>query len=195
MMDINKTLCKQCPTCRDYVYERYDKKGVPIMFQYCEGNKEYVDLSNWYITKDGYAYSTKKIDGKKRLFHTLFKKEETQVIDHIDGFRNDNRLRKLREITPLCNAQNNHYVKKTSEYVGVHWNKAHKRWVACSHRGKQGKGGTYHFGYFKTEEEAYDAYVRGLKAVGKTVNTQLPCHKKYLKWLSEKSQVTLEAFQ
>lgn len=190
-MDINKTLCKQCDVCTDYVYERISKNGDLISFQYCEGNKEYVPVSNWYIQKDGYAYSTKRINGKKTFFHTLFKKDKTMYIDHIDGNRQDNRLRKLRELTPLCNNQNNHYSKKTSRFAGVFWNKKRGKWQSRTAMGKHGRKGSKFFGTFDTEEEAYHAYVTGLRELGLTVNTQVPCFKDYEKWLDDRKQTTL----
>ena len=191
---INNTLCKHCSECKTYEYERFDRKGQPQRFLYCEGNKEQVSLSNWYITKDGYAYSTGKVGERKRLFHTLFKTDEFKVIDHHNGVRNDNRLSNLRMITPLCNAQNKHYLKRTSEYPGVHYNKKTEKWIASTHLGKQGRDGFKRYGSFDTELEAYHAYVTGLRKDGRTVNTQIPAYKKYLDWLSEKSQTNLDIF-
>ncbi len=189
---MNKTLCKHCDNCQSFEYERINRKGEPQNFLYCNGNKEDVNLGNWYIQKDGYAYSTNKIGEKKRLFHTLFKTDEFKVIDHANGIRNDNRLCNLREITPLCNAQNKHYMKRTSEYPGVHYNKKNGKWVASTHLGKQGRDGFKRYGFFDTQEEAYHAYVTGLKADGRTVNTQIPVYQKYKEWLAERSQTTLD---
>lgn len=183
--------CKHCKECKEYTYERLSKKGEPITFLYCEGNKEEVNLSNWYIQKDGYAYSTGRINGKKIFFHVLFKKDKTMYIDHINGNRCDNRLKNLRECTPLCNNQNNHYAKKTSKYIGVFWNKKLSKWQSRTALGKQGRKGSIHFGYFDTEEEAYHAYVTGLRSNGLEVNTLHPCYKDYEKWLSDKCQTVL----
>jgi len=186
-----KSLCKHCEECKTFEYERIDRKGHPQRFLYCNGNKEQVSLSKWYIQKDGYAYSTSYIDGRKLFFHVLFKEDECKVIDHHNGVRNDNRLCNLREITPLCNAQNKHYIKRTSEYPGVHYNKKTRKWIASTHIGKQGRDGFKRYGIFDTEEEAYHAYVTGLKRDGRTVNTQIPVYQKYLDWLSKRSQTTL----
>ena len=192
MVDIDKTLCKQCGECRDYLYRRIDRKGNLIEFQYCEGNKEYVDLSEWYIQKDGYVYSTRHIkDGRKTFFHTLFKKNNANVIDHIDGYRTDNRLMKLREITPTCNSQNIHLTKVTSKFPGVYFNRKRGKYIANIHKGKGGRLGMFCCGAFDSEYEAYDAYVKTLRSLGMTVNTQIPAYKDYIRWLHRTKQTTL----
>lgn len=185
------SLCRHCRNCKDYVYERFTHKGNHVFFQYCEAGRPFVELSEWYLQKDGYAYSTSKIEGHKRLFHTFFKTDDTMYIDHVDGDRADNRLRKLKELTPLQNNQNTHFVSKTSRFVGVHWDKKNHKWRAHTKFGKYGRKGSKHFGLFDCEEEAYHAYVTGLKKIGREVNTDTHSHQLYLEWLDKKAQTKL----
>lgn len=186
-----KTLCKHCETCKTYEYERIDRKGHPQRFLYCNGNKDEVGLSNWYIQKDGYAYSTGRINGKKIFFHTILKDDDTKVVDHINGFRIDNRLRNLRLVTPLQNAQNTHYVKKTSRFPGVHWNKKMRKWVSQAKKGKQARNGYFHLGTFDDEYEAFHSYVQFIRSTGLEVDHNPKYWFDYENWLSERSQTTL----
>ena len=190
--DAGGYLCKHCNTCQEYTYERLSKKGKLITFQYCEEGKQQVGLSNWYIQKDGYAYSTKRVkNGKKVFYHSLFNDDPTLVVDHINGVRNDNRLKNLRVITPLSNAQNNHYVKKTSRFYGVCWNKKMNKWVASTKRGKQGRQGVFHLGTFDSEFQAFHEYVKFLKNEGVTYFEDYPAWGEYLDWLDKRAQTTL----
>lgn len=191
-MDNALTLCKHCETCKDYEYNRKGKNGKMHSFLYCNGGKEEVMISNWYITRDGYAYTTSKIDGKKRLYHTLFKKEEGMVIDHINGDRGDNRLRNLREITPLMNVQNYHN-KRTSKFPGVYWNRKYGYWQVSVRRFSENNPDFERvcLGCFNDELEAYDAYVKELEKQGRGYLTDTPAHLEYLKWKESSKQTTL----
>lgn len=193
-----KTLCKYCNECKDFEYVRFDKNGNLQYFQYCKGGAEEVKLSEWYIQKDGYAYSTSRIDGKKVFYHTLFKKDNDMIIDHIDGDRTDNRLRMLREITPSCNSQNIRWEHKrvTSKFPGVYWNRHNNCWMCVAK--KYGSNNPKHQQLtkqgFKTEYEAFDYYLKLLKELGRTINTQTEVYQDYLAWKGEQQQTTLEAF-
>lgn len=195
---LKNTLCKYCEVCEDFEYIRFDRKGNLQCFQYCKGGAEEVGLSEWYIQKDGYAYSTKNIDGKKTFYHTLFKKDKDKVIDHVSGDRTDNRLRMLREITPSCNSQNVRWEHKrvTSKYPGVYWNRQYECWmcVAKKHKANHPDFKTLSKQGFKSEEEAFECYISFLKELGRTVNTQTEVYKDYLRWKGEQQQVTLDVF-
>lgn len=200
---MKKSLCKHCDTgCKDFEYIRFDKNGNLQCFQYCKGGAEEVGLSEWYIQKDGYAYSTRKfIEGKKTFYHTLFKKDKNMVIDHVNGDRTDNRLRNLREVTLSENSQNIHSVmwkdmRFTSKYPGVYWNRHDECWmcVAKKHKQNHPEHKKLQMQGFKTEEEAFDQYVKFVKELGREVNTETEAYKSYLKWKGEQQQTTLEAF-
>lgn len=177
-----KTLCKNCDECKEYTYRRVNRKGVPFSFKYCEGNKHLVALSDWYESKDEYAYSTKRLWGVKRYFHTFYKSKRDGdiVVDHINGVRTDNRLCNLRKVTSMCNAQNKHTMR-SSIFPGV-TKKGNRYTVHC--KGK-------YLGTFNTEFEAYHVYVNYIKSIGSTINTQTEAYKIYSKWLEESQQATL----
>ncbi len=195
---IKKSLCKHCNNCEDFEYVRFDRKGNLQCFQYCKGGADEVKLSEWYIQKDGYVYSTRQIDGKKSFYHTLFKKDKDMIIDHINGDRTDNRLRMLREITPSCNSQNIRWEHKrvTSRFPGVYWNRKNECWMCSARKHKASNPNSYvkHKGGFKTEFEAFDYYLKLLKEMGRTINTQTEVYQDYLAWKGEQQQTTLEAF-
>ena len=196
---IKKSLCKHCDVCEDLEYVRFDRNGNLQCFQYCKGGAEEVGLSEWYIQKDGYAYSTARIkEGKKTFYHTLFKKDNDMVIDHVDGDRTDNRLRMLREITPSCNSQNIRWEHKriVSKFPGVYYNRKTNTWRCQARRGGSNNPNKQHVSKsgFETEYEAFDCYLSILKEMGRTINTETDAYKDYLKWKGEKQQSTLEAF-
>lgn len=195
MVDINLTCCKQCLDCETQEYNRIAKNGKIHSFLYCKGGMDEVTYANWYITKDGYAYSTGKINGKKRLYHTLFKEDECMVIDHINGDRRDNRLCNLREITPHMNNQNYHN-KRTSKFPGVYYNRKYGTWHAMLRRYSANNPNHERIllGTFDNEFEAYDAYVEELTRQGRPLLTDTQPHQEYLHWKNNLKQTKLEEF-
>lgn len=71
------------------------------------------------------------------------------VIDHINGIRDDNRICNLREITN----QQNHFNRPNAK--GYYWNKNRNKWHATIEINYQKK----HLGVFNTEQEARNAYL------------------------------------
>ena len=197
---MKNSLCRHCNEgCKDFEYVRFDKRGNLQCFQYCKGGEEKVKLSEWYIQKDGYVYSTSKIEGKKRLYHTLFKREEGLIIDHIDGDRTDNRLRMLREVSYSENSQNTRLWKDkriTSKYPGVYWNRNRKCWTCQVRKYNVNNPNYVHIKKdgFETEEEAFDCYLSVLKEMGREINTETEAYKDYWKWKREQQQSSLDAF-
>lgn len=194
------TLCKHCDSgCKDYEYIRFGKNGNLYCFQYCKGGAEEVKKSEWFIQKDGYAESTRKINGKKRMYHTLFKKDPNLVIDHIDGDRLDNRLRMLREVTFSDNSQNFHWEDRrvTSRFPGVYYDRKNRRWRAVAKRFRSGHPQHKVIARtgFSTQLEAFDFYVKSVKELGRSVNTETAQYREYLRWKSERSQVSLDEFE
>ena len=184
----DSTCCRQCNDCKTLEYERTGRNGKTHRFLYCNGGLEEVEYAKWWIDNRGYARSTNKPrNGKAVLFHTLFKKNEWNVIDHINGYRDDNRLCNLRECSPLENMHNLHR-NKFSKYPGVMYNKKRGYWYALTRA--RGVRRNY-LGCFDTEEEAYHAYVTCLQDEGKHVNVHTEAHKEYLVWLKDREQQTL----
>jgi hypothetical protein len=105
------------------------------------------------ITPQGYVRLN--IQGKKVLAHRLawayvYGAFPVGHLDHIDRNKANNRIDNLREVSVKENAQNRNNLK------GAYWHKASK--LYCSRIQKDGK--VTHLGYFKTEEEAYAAYLK-----------------------------------
>lgn len=84
------------------------------------------------------------------------------VINHINGNKSDNRADNIEVITQRENVQKHHIkTKKTSQYVGVYFDKQRKKWSATINiKDKQ-----FALGRFKTEIEAYDAYINKINAI------------------------------
>jgi len=79
----------------------------------------------------------------------------TQVIDHINGDRSDNRIENLREAS-MSNNQHNRPIQKnnTSGFKGVHFHKVTGKWRASIWKdSKQTR-----LGLFSTPETAHEAY-------------------------------------
>ena len=80
-------------------------------------------------------------------------------IDHINGFRLDNRIENLRLVTSKQNKENQHRAQSTnttSGVKGVSWHRRAKKWCAqISHNSK-----IIYLGLFATIDEAKTAYNR-----------------------------------
>ena len=86
------------------------------------------------------------------------------VIDHIDNNKLNNNLTNLQLISQRDNSSKD---KKngTSQYSGVTWHKNTNKWRSqITVNGKK-----KHLGYFKLEEEAYEAYQKALKELLNTI--------------------------
>ena len=78
-------------------------------------------------------------------------------IDHINGFRLDNRFQNLREATRAQNLANRRMPKhNTSGYKGIVLHKPSGRWIARIAINRQ----VTYLGYFDTAEDAHLAYAR-----------------------------------
>ena len=114
------------------------------------------------INKRGYA--TIGIDGEIYRSHRLawfyvYGKWPDDQIDHINGQRSDNRICNLRDVTNQVNAQNLKRatrVKTSTNYLGVYKTTNIKPWRAQIDIDKK----TRHIGYYKTPEEANEAYLK-----------------------------------
>lgn len=77
------------------------------------------------------------------------------VVDHITGNTLDNQKNNLRSCTQKQNIRNRVGNKNTSsKYIGVSWNKTHKKWSTETRKDKI----KIFIGYFDNENDAAEAY-------------------------------------
>lgn len=131
------------------VYIEVEKTKEKIM---CDlEDWEYLKEYCWYLDNNGYPMTISK--RKKIFMHRMILKENiSEVVDHINRNKLDNRKENLRYTTNVVNAQNRSLQSNNkSGHVGVYKVKNH--WVAWI--------GAYYkriyLGSFKTKEEAIKA--------------------------------------
>lgn len=142
---------------------------------------ELLAASKWFamVTRPGNVYActaNKKEKGKSiRMHRLLMNAKPSEIVDHINGNRLDNRRANLR----LCNHSQNMVNRKSrkntsSKYLGVslqYKGENHTLW--CTIVGKNGR--TVYQAYFKSEEEAALAYDReATKAHGEFAKLNFP---------------------
>ena len=110
------------------------------------------------VDKLGYLIASISTAGKvkKHKMHRLIAKtfledySEDLQVDHIDRCKNNNSLDNLRMVTSSENRQN-------SDAKGYSWDKSSQKWKARIMINNNLK----HLGYYDTEEEAREAYLKG----------------------------------
>ncbi len=111
------------------------------------------------------GYIIIKINNKQYRAHRLawlyvYGKFPSNLIDHINGIRNDNRLCNLRE----CTNQQNLFNRKnesnnTSGFKGVYWETARQIWKVCIVVNNK----HIYLGRFKEKQEAINSYLTSAK--------------------------------
>lgn len=110
------------------------------------------------LGKDGYLRI--RINGKNWHAHRLawlhvFGQWPQDCLDHINGYRADNRINNLRECNYVQNGQNRASERgSTSSFVGVSWDKEKHKWRACI----RAQGKNISLGYYLSEAEAAHSY-------------------------------------
>jgi len=110
----------------------YDREGYLIR-RFTTGNLSQVGMIAGSVNKHGYRYIVRK--GKKYLAHRLIFMYHhgyvPEVLDHINGDRDDSRIENLR---PCSRSQNNFNESlrpnNTSGVKGVNWCNSDKKWIA-----------------------------------------------------------------
>lgn len=131
---------------------------------------DYEELAkySWYYKKSpdgkgGYAvrnseYGKDKRRTTLRLHRQLMDTPPGFETDHANGNKLDNRRSNLRIVTKNQNQWNRRKQRGSSRYKGVSWNKQNQRW----HVSLQLNGKKVWLGYYRTEEEAGEAYKAGV---------------------------------
>lgn len=126
------------------------------------------DTSTGVMSKDGEplgsmsqkGYLQTRLKGVHYKLHRLVwlyvtGSEPDGVVDHINGIKTDNRFENLRVCSSGENLQNQRRPQGTNRLIGACWHKASGLWQSQIKVNKK----QHHLGYFKTEEEAHQAYV------------------------------------
>lgn len=113
-------------------------------------------------SKNGYLRM--HIDGYLYYLHRLawfYEHNEWPIaIDHIDGDKTNNKIQNLRSATYGQNLQNiSKKTKAISGFKGAYFHEKTKNWQAKIMVNRKTKS----LGYFKTPEEAHQAYINGKK--------------------------------
>lgn len=117
------------------------------------------DTEAGYKANDGYIkiyYKRKYLYAHRVLWEMQVGEiPEGMFIDHINGFRDDNRISNLR----VCTHQQNHFNRtkqsnNKSGYKGVSWHKQKQKWVTQI----KVEGRNKFLGFFDDPREAYKIY-------------------------------------
>lgn len=109
-------------------------------------------------TNDGYAYGTLDYEyvSAHRVIWKMMTGIDPDIIDHINGVRNDNRFENLRDVDETANHRNRRISKNsTSGALGVSFTKRIQKWTAY-----------ITLGSFDTKEEAVAARKAAEKFLG-----------------------------
>jgi len=109
--------------------------------------------------KNSVGYLVVRIDNRLYLVHRLVWLYHFNVVpaalDHMDGYKSNNKIKNLRPCTRFENLRNRGPNKNnTSGYKGAFFNKLQNKWYAKI----QVNGRQKNLGYFNTPEEAHIAY-------------------------------------
>jgi len=97
-----------------------------------------------------------------RMHRDIVKCPTGMQVDHINGDKLDNRKSNLRICTNAQNQMNRPGIKnKTSQYKGVSWNKAMKKWEVCISKNNK----NIYLGCFSDEKEAALSYDLAAKEI------------------------------
>lgn len=128
---------------------------------------EWLNQNTWHVSESArtdYALSHPSKNIRLSMHRVLLDCPEGMEIDHIDGNGLNNQKSNLRIVTRRENCQNLHpkKFKKVSKFPGVSFHTVTQTWYP---RARVGEGGSVvkSRGYYKTEEEAHEAYLKIIK--------------------------------
>jgi hypothetical protein len=136
----------------------YDKDTGVFTWVLSVGRKIKVGGVAGGVNSEGYCKI--RINAKQYSAHRLawlyvHGKWPDSQIDHINGIRADNRIENLRDISPRENQQNG-LCHRNGHLAGTSFRKTRRKWLAHIQVNKK----LIHLGYFDTEIEAHQAYIK-----------------------------------
>lgn len=157
---------KSCGRCRPNIYEC---KNCIVQVTVADGRRfvvDEVDLAivekkSWHITAQGYVATDG--NGKSTKLHNLILNPKvTELIDHINRNKLDNRRSNLRKCTKQQNCFNQGLrCTNTSGFKGVVFDKRRNAYYSrITHNGK-----TYHLGTFRADDIVLAAKAYNQKAI------------------------------
>jgi hypothetical protein len=120
-------------------------------------------LLSWYATRAGYAARSegRRINRKIIYLHRRILERKigrrlspSEICDHTNGDRLDNRRDNLRIATLSQSVQNTSKKRGKTPYKGIYYSEDHSSWCAKIMSGRHNK----HIGYFDTPEAAARGY-------------------------------------
>lgn len=112
-------------------------------------------------------YLTVQIEGKgygvHRIIYFLYYGKDPEFVDHINGLKNDNKIKNLRSVSHLENCKNIAVTRRnTSGHIGVFWHKGEQKWGAkISDNGKR-----VYLGYYTRFKAAVSARKKAERQLG-----------------------------
>lgn len=140
----------------------YDYENNSLIWKIKRANyKKKGDVAGSFCKKTGYVKVA--LNNKTYLAHRLiwflhYKNWPKNQIDHINGNRTDNKIENLREVTARQNSQNQVKHRK-GKLVGANYFKSRNKWASEIVIKRKRK----FLGYFSTEEDAHNAYMKEVK--------------------------------
>lgn len=113
------------------------------------------------------GYHRVRIYNKEYLAHRLawfyvYREWPKGQIDHINGIKNDNRIKNLRDVSHSINGQNQ-TKHRNGHLVGTTWCKRDKKWRSYIYINGKRK----HIGVFLSQQEAHMAYLLKARELNK----------------------------
>lgn len=131
---------------------------------------QYLMQWRWHTHRKGNLFYVCRKENEELIYmhRQILNAKRGESVDHRNHNGLDNRLVNIRLCTHQQNCQNQRKVKfGTSQYKGVSWNKAERKWRAVV----RSKGELIHIGYYDSEIDAAKAYdEKALELFGEFAN-------------------------